>query len=101
METKLERRNPFGRKVSFPLGQLVATPGALKALDDAELLSMVSRHARGDWGELSDADWNENELALKEGFRLLSAYTAKSGARIWVITEADRSATTALLPEEY
>jgi len=59
------------------------------------------RHLSGDWGDIDDADRKENELSLREGFRLLSAYKLLTGATIWVITEADRSATTLLLPEDY
>ena len=95
----------------FPLGKLVATPGALKALGDgADLETMlkayetigklVHRHWTGDWGELTDEDRYENECSLREGFRLLSAYTVDE-VKVWVITEADRSVTTVLLPEEY
>lgn len=87
----------------FPLGQVVATPGALAALERAGQLPLefVARHANGDWGEVSDADRQENELSLAHGFRLWSVYTTRLGERLWVITEADRSATTFLLPDEY
>ena len=87
----------------FSLGQLVATPGALEALKDADVgfWPYIRRHLEGDWGDICPEDAAENELSLKEGFRLLSAYTLLSGDRIWIITEADRSATTILLPEEY
>jgi hypothetical protein len=87
----------------FPLGRLVATPGALEALDESmeSFWPYVTRHGNGDWGEISQEDRAENELSLKEGFRLLSAYALKNGQRIWIITEADRSATTILMPEEY
>jgi hypothetical protein len=61
----------------------------------------LSRHAQGDWGELDEHDRNENEFSLREGFRILSAYHLKDDTRIWIITEADRSSTTILLPEEY
>jgi hypothetical protein len=87
----------------FPLGRLVATPGALEALNEAMegFWPYVTRHSNGDWGDVSQADKAENELSLKEGFRLLSAYELKNGQKIWIITEADRSATTILMPEEY
>ena len=91
------------RPPKFPLGQLVTTPGALDALVDAgqDPMEFVARHQSGDWGELGAEDKQENEYSLQHGFRLLSAYTLRTGERIWVITEADRSATTLLLPEEY
>lgn len=87
----------------FPLGRTVATPGALGALTEAgqSPLELLQRHVAGDWGDLDEADKAENELSLKEGFRILSAYKLKTGVKVWVITEADRSATTILLPSEY
>ncbi len=87
----------------FPLGRLLATPGALEALNESmeSFWRYVTRHSNGDWGDVSQADKAENELSLKEGFRLLSAYALKNGQRIWIITEADRSATTILTPKEY
>ena len=89
--------------VKFNLGQLVATPGALAALEQAgqDANDFVLRHASGDWGDLSDDDRKENEFSLFHGFRLLSSYRLRSGTKIWIITEADRSSTTLLLPEEY
>ena len=89
--------------VKFNLGQLVATPGALAALEQAgqDANDFVLRHASGDWGDLSDDDRKENEFSLLHEFRLLSAYTLRNGVKLWVITEADRSATTVLLPGEY
>jgi len=85
------------------LGFVVATPGALRALEAARQSAdeFLARHASGDWGELGAADCDENELSLREGFRILSAYTLRTGVKIWIITEADQSATTLLLPEEY
>ena len=90
------------RKPLFDLGQLVATPGALAALEKTgqNAMDFLSRHARGDWGELPKEDKDENQLSLEKGFRLLSSYRTSAGT-IWVITEADRSHTTLLLPEEY
>ena len=87
----------------FPLGQIVATPGALEALEASQQspAEFLARHAKGDWGELSADDIAENEFSLKNGFRLLSSYAIASGQKIWVITEEDRSLTTVLLPEEY
>lgn len=87
----------------FPLGLVVATPGALRALEESVegAFDFFYRHASGDWGELDEEDRRENELSLREGLRLLSAYRLKSGEKLWIITEADRSVTTLLLPEEY
>ena len=87
----------------FSLGQLVATPGALDALAQSgqSPADFLSRHVRGDWGEVGDEDKGLNDEALVHGTRLLSAYRTLRGVRIWVITEADRSSTCVLLPEEY
>ena len=87
----------------FNPGQVVATPGALAALEASgeSLSDYLTRHLSGDWGDLDAEDARENELSLKRGWRLLSAYTIKSGTKIWVITEADRSSTCILLPDEY
>jgi len=87
----------------FPLGRIVATPGALTALARANQSPalFIARHAGGDWGELDRADIAENEYSVAHGFRLLSRYTTAAGEKLWVITEADRSATTLLLPDEY
>ena len=90
-------------KPLFPLGQVGATPGALAALQKAEQEpeEFLNRHDRGDWGDVPEADRQENEFSLQHGLRIFSAYTTSAGDTIWVITEADRSATTILLPSEY
>lgn len=87
----------------FPLGRIVATPGALRALSDVGQSphEFLSRYIIGDWGELDDEDRLENERSVAQGFRILSAYSLRDHTKIWIITEADRSATTILLPEEY
>ncbi len=87
--------------MKFPLGQLVITRGALEVLDREDVHQAVSRHANGDWGEVDPEDWKENDFSVENGFRILSSYTSKKGVKFWIITEADRSATTILLPEEY
>jgi hypothetical protein len=94
------RRQPGGNGPAFSLGRLLATPGALRALNALNLtpIRLIARHAAGDWGDLCEEDKHANEEALKEGARLLSAY-AFGDVRFYVITEADRSATTVLLPE--
>jgi hypothetical protein len=88
---------------TLPLGRIVATPGALAALERANQSAalFLTRHAGGDWGELDRADIAENEYSMAHGFRLLSSYTTPLGEKLWIITEADRSATTLLLPDEY
>ena len=87
----------------FPLGRTVATPGALAAMEkcDVDAWTLLARHQRGDWGDLSPEDRLENDLSVRKGFRVLSSYPIGSDVRIWVVTEADRSVTTLLLPEEY
>ena len=78
-------------------------PGALEALREAgqSAQEFLARHARGDWEEVGKDDAEENELSIEHGFRILSAYRTRNGKRLWIITEANRSATTILLPEEY
>jgi hypothetical protein len=75
----------------------------LQALQEAgqHPAEFLTRHVTGDWGDLCDEDVAENELSVEQGFRILSAYELETGTKVWVITEADRSATTFLLPEEY
>lgn len=85
------------------MGRLCATPGALEAFEttDENSLAYLMRHASGDWGDVSDDDRAENEFSIQNGFRILSAYRLRDGTKIWIITEADRSVTTILLPSEY
>ena len=87
----------------FPLGQLVATPGALQAMERAgqSPLVFLSRHRCGDWGDVCPGDAKLNDEALREGGRLLSSYRTIGGEVLWIITEFDRSVTTILLPDEY
>lgn len=85
----------------FPLGHLVCTPGVEDEIPLTDVVTALDRHLSGDWGDVDKADWKENDLSLREGFRLLSAYRTKAGAVFWIITEADRSVTTVLLPPEY
>lgn len=95
-------------KPKFSLGQVVATPGALEALEQSNQSSFefIAKHARGDWGIVNEEDKSANELSLIDGSRLLSAYRTSKGTKIWIITEAaddrgNRAATTILLPDEY
>jgi len=91
----------------FGLGQLVMTRGVNDLVaDDIQFskftLDSLRRHARGDWGDMAKEDKDENELALRQGnLRIFSAYEAEGLPKIWIITEADHSATTILFPEEY
>jgi len=92
----------------FSLGQVVATPGALEALQKADqtAVGFLQRHARGDWGDVCEVDRQANDQSLIDGSRLLSAYRTSLGEKLWVITEAvddmgNRAATTILLPSEY
>ena len=86
----------------LPLGRVAATQGALRVMAGAgeEPFSFLARHAKGDWGELCSQDRRENGLSLRHGWHVLSSYPV-GDAKVWVITEADRSVTTILLPEEY
>lgn len=87
----------------FELGQLVATPEALKAFErnGQTPLEFLRRHVNHDWGDLDEEDKRENDYSAAHGFRILSAYQLNDSTRIWIITEADRSSTTILLPSEY
>jgi hypothetical protein len=101
-EVKEEPR-PSEMRGRFPLGVIVTTRKALTALEQTgqSVMEFLARHAQCDWGEVDNHDRHANDRALREGGRLLSVYTLSNGQRIWLLTEADRSATTALLPEEY
>lgn len=102
-EAQTKDEQPSSPEPLFSLGQVVATPGALKSLKTAQQnpLELISRHVTGDWGDLNEEDKQENELSVDRGFRILSAFELPTGKKVWIITEADRSATTILLPSEY
>ena len=88
----------------FDLGRVVATPGALELLKTTETPSaeLLERHVSGDWGEVPSEDARENARSLKYGWRVLSSYPiGENGGKVWIITEADRSSTYVLLPEDY
>lgn len=89
------------QQVRFPLGRLLATRGIVARVAIPEIFDAFTRHQCGDWGELEEEDRLENERSLKDGDRLLSVYHSTTRVRFYVITEADRSVTTALLPNEY
>lgn len=85
----------------FKLGRIVSTPNALNHLTYDEILSGLMRHVTGDWGDVDEHDRQENELSLQKGSRLLSVYHSDARVKFWIITEADRSVTTVLLPDDY
>ena len=89
--------------IKFTPGSLYITPGASEAfkVSGDDVTGYLIRHISGDWGDVDEHDRRENELSLEHGWRILSAYRLSNGTRFWIITEADRSATTFLLPEEY
>lgn len=90
-------------KPIFEIGKVVSTPGALEALERAgqSPWDFLAKHLQADWGMVDDEDKEANDAAIYNGSRILSAYLLKSGEKLWVITEADRSSTCLLLPEEY
>lgn len=91
----------------FPLGEYLVTPGINALMEQGLAIhSYLQRHQCGDWGTIEEEDSAENELSLKKGYRILSAYEVATSEgnethKIWIITEADRSVTTVMLPEEY
>lgn len=87
--------------MELELGALLITPGAQQTIDPADVFEAIQRHSQGDWGELCDEDRQENEDSIQNGFRVVSAYCDRHGSKFWIITEADRSSTTVLLPEDY
>lgn len=89
--------------MKFEPGKFLATPGSLNTLERAGVApaTLLLRHCKGDWGDLGHEDKCANERALIDRARILSAYKLLTGEKVWVITEADRSATTILLPSEY
>lgn len=91
----------MARTVKFESGRFMATPGTLEAIPTKELTSALSRHLDGDWGDLSESDARLNDEAITGGGRIFSAYISSNGVKFWIITEADRSCTTVLLPNEY
>jgi len=83
------------------LGQIVATPNALSQIPPEDVLNGLQRHRNRDWGIVDSSDRAANDQALQQGTRILSAYRASNGITFWIITEADRSSTVVLLPEDY
>jgi hypothetical protein len=85
----------------FPVGRLMITPAAAQVVPADEAAKALRRHASGDWGNVDSEDWAANDAALRHGTRLVSSYTTQDKTIFWVITEADRSVTTILLPSDY
>ncbi len=85
----------------FPLGRVVMTPGVQSSISPLQITDALKRHAKADWGDVCAEDKRANNQSLKDGSRLLSSYKSIDGIKFWIITEADRSITTFLLPEEY
>jgi hypothetical protein len=97
-----ERTNkPIINYHPFAVGSVYSTPSALATLHHRDRLKALARHIACDWGDCCAEDWAENDLSVTEGYRLLSVYRDRRGTKFWIITEADRSATTILLPDEY
>lgn len=94
-------RRPSATRPRFQLGELVVTKNALRNISVVDMLAAINRHRTGDWGDVCAVDKESNDESLREGGRLFSSYQAGDGTRFWVITEADRSVTTILLPEDY
>lgn len=85
----------------FKLGQVVITPNARDRLNPLDVITAISRHVQGDWGDLCEQDRQENEYSLDHDLRLVSVYEDQNHVKFWIITEADRSSTCILLPEDY
>ena len=89
------------KKKTLEIGELVAMPGAIEAIPNEEIFAALERHKNHDWGDIPKDDKESNNLALIYGERILSSYKSLEGKKFWIITEADRSSTTVLFPEEY
>jgi hypothetical protein len=94
---------PVSTRPRFELGRVMITPAASAALEAAKVptILLLARHVHGDWGEVDEHDRLQNEMAVSQGMRVLSSYPLSADTKLWGITEADRSATTILLPDEY
>jgi hypothetical protein len=89
------------QKPKFPLGEFYITKAAHELLTQEDVEVALARHVIGDWGDVSDDDRNQNELSVTDRYRLFSVYHSAGGIKFWIITEADRSVTTVLLPDDY
>jgi len=101
--TDNSKKPPTTPKPLFALGRVVATPGAMSTMSEFDILplTLIHRHATGDWGDLGADDQQQNLLAIRSGLRIFSSYKLSASTKIWIITEADRSSTGLLLPDEY
>jgi hypothetical protein len=101
--TDNSKKPPATSTALFSLGQVVATPGAMNAMTELNVapLNLIHRHVTGDWDDLGADDQQQNLLAIRSGLRIFSSYELSASTKIWIITEADRSSTTLLLPREY
>jgi hypothetical protein len=99
----MTRTHTTDKPLLFPLGRMLATPAALRVLDSAgqSPFEFIARHVRGDWGDCTPEDATENDLSVNHCSRIFSVYHTRDGRKLWVITEADRCATTVLLPSDY
>jgi hypothetical protein len=98
---QLDKNMILTSEMKFNTGQLVITPAALETLTTDDILTALGRHIQADWGDVTPANRDENNFSLREGFRILSVYHSANGEKFWIITEADRTATTLLLPSDY
>lgn len=97
----IQEANMEIQRSAFKLGQTLITPNAMNTLHPDDVLQALRRHASNDWGECCHDDWQANDLAVHEGTRVFSVYRDRGMNKFWIITEADRSSTTILLPEDY
>jgi hypothetical protein len=102
-EESMSKENPYANPApaKFALGHIVSTLNAYHQIPNDEILHALTRHRSGDWGTLEEHDRRQNEQALQNGGRLVSAYQSLQGIKFWIITEADRTSTCVLLPEDY
>jgi hypothetical protein len=91
----------FDRGPRFESGEIIVTADAARTIPPLDIKTALTRHLRGDWGDLGPEDRQRNDETLERGGTLASIFTASNGTKFYVLTEADRSATTILLPEEY
>ncbi len=99
--SRTDHGNTRAPRPSIPLGEVLITPRALGALNLADVYNALQRHAQGDWGEADPSDWRRNNAAVADGTRILSPFRDRDGIEFWLISDANRLATTVLLPSDY